>query len=368
SSLNLKSIIRAVVKKDWEGIPLVLQMANEACTLEMSHAIFNTVWQEWQQDKQIYDPIKILDFFEHLEHQSNAPNDLLQTVYQAFVSRSAQLLSAPFHADSICAEFPKVNALLLHLRERPLNYMRDILETMFDDVLSSESALSVAQRLFVFHASLSQLTMANLQMLNRTEVEFNSKAHTTLLGNLRKLMYYPNFKLEGDPSLVAKVFKLLLSEIGSLFIYKKVCLRKANNVNDYLYEGSNDLYMWTRKQNYQKASFIVQSVLSEANNETEFAFQSPYWEKRYLTMDWTIQAHQRMRKNLFSKRNIDWWHVKQVLDGVAIYDAATSSRVICGGDPAQGEGKEHYAYTHRVEDFDEYRQECTWIIEDCSNK
>ncbi|KAH8302036.1 hypothetical protein KR044_001999, partial [Drosophila immigrans] len=366
SSLNLHSIIRAVVNGDWDQVPFVLQMANEACTLEMSHGILNTLWLEWQRDQQIDDPLKTLGLFEQLELQSNVSTALLQNVYQAFVSRSAQLISAPFRTNSSNAEFPQVASLLLSLRQTPQKYMRDILETLFDAVLSLESALSVAQRLGNFNASLTQLIMTNLQMLNRTEVEFNSKAHTTLLGNLRKLMYYPKFKLEGDPSLVAEVLKLLPSQIGLLFIYDKVCLRKANNKHDYLYRGKFGLNIWTQKHHYKEARFIVESVLREANNEIEFAFRDPYY--LYLVMDLTIETEQQVRRNMFSGVLVNWWHVVEVQGGVAIYDAATSGRMICGGNRTYWKHSDPYAYTRPSEDFDFYRDECTWSIEDCSNK
>ncbi|KAH8302039.1 hypothetical protein KR044_002008 [Drosophila immigrans] len=242
--------------------------------------------------------------------------------------------------------------------------MSDILETLFDDVLSSESILSVAQRLGNFNASLTQLSMANSQMMFRTEVELDSSANTTLLDNLRQLMNKPNFSVEVDPAVQGNVCVLLSSEICLLFMAKKVCLRKANDIDYYLHGNP---YPYTNKrtqtQNYGRTSFYVRSVLSEANNKTQFAFRNSFWSDRYVAMYLTIQSDSKV----VGGSDIDWWHVKQVQDGVAIYDAATSSRVICGGDPAQRETTKHYAYTRRTEDFDEYRDECTWSIEDCSH-
>ncbi|XP_034111029.1 uncharacterized protein LOC117572371 [Drosophila albomicans] len=139
NQLNLESVIRAIINGEWERVELVQRMANEACTLELKHDIYKTLWLEWQQDKQVYDPPKILDFYNQLNNQSNVPTTLLQKVYQTFVSRIAQLLSMPFHINSPNTEFPLVTKLLLQLSQSPQSYTRDILETLFDAVLTLES-------------------------------------------------------------------------------------------------------------------------------------------------------------------------------------------------------------------------------------
>ncbi|XP_062127706.1 uncharacterized protein LOC133840066 [Drosophila sulfurigaster albostrigata] len=368
NQLNLKSVIHAVVNDDWERIQFVLQMANEACTLELSHAIYKTLWLEWQQDKQIYDPFKILDFYEQLNNESNVSTALLENVYQTFVARSAQLISAPFHTDSQSAEFPQVTRLLSHLRQSPQSYVRDILETLFDSVLTLESPLSVAQRLGNFNASITQLTMANLQLLNRIEVEFNSSAYITVLENLSQLMIQPIFNYEVDNSMRIEVYNLFNTSISLLYRSKKVCFSKANNENVYLFECLSGYFMCIHDQDYARAVFTVQLKLGDANNETQFAFQSPFWSNRYLAIDSTIKVQTEATRNVDGRGSSYWWHAALVKGGVAIYDAATSSSVLCAGDPSQWAGTNRYAYTRRAVDFDAHREECTWNIEDCSNK
>ncbi|KAH8302044.1 hypothetical protein KR044_002005, partial [Drosophila immigrans] len=363
---NLKSVIRAVVNDDWQRVPFVLQMASEACTMAMRHAILNTLWEEWQQDKQIYDPIKIRDFFEQLEHRAIAPKDLLQSVYRAFVSRSAQLLSAPFYTESQGVEFPQVTSLLSKLSPSPQKYMRDILETVFDAVLALESTLSVAQHLGNFSADLSQLAMANVQLLNRRELQINSSAHTALLDNLRELVKRPGFRDGLDLSLRNKVFAQLTPEEGVFYGLKEMCLRSASNDSLYLLECIRTYQICTREQVHHITSFIVQSGTDDASNRTQFAFQRTRLGNRYMVMDQTVRN--KVTKNVAASENIYWWHVVPGQEGVALYDAATSGSVICGGDPMQWNSFDNYAYTRRAQDFDAHRKECSWIVEDCNDK
>jgi len=73
-------------------------------------------------------------------------------------------------------------------------------------------------------------------------------------------------------------------------------------------------------------------------------------------------------KNVFSRDTIYWWQVIELPGGgIALYDAATSQSVLCGGDPKRWDGEEHHVYTRRAEDFAAYHWECTWNIEDCSD-
>ncbi|XP_060651546.1 uncharacterized protein LOC132788232 [Drosophila nasuta] len=331
-------------------------MANEACTLQMKHDIYEALWLEWQKEKHIYDPLKILDFYEQLNRQPNVSPALLKNIYVTFVIPSTQILSMPLHTDSRNASFPLANSLLQGLARSPSNYTEDILEILFDDVLSMESPLNVAQRLGNFNASITQLTMANLQLLNRIKGEFNSSAFPILLENLRQLSKQTKFNQEVEHTLRISALSYL-----SLETAQKVCL---HNTNDYFYECSSSLKMCTRERNYQEAIF---RVLRNANEETQFAFQSPYWDNRYLVIDSSISIQSKATNNVYSKSNIYWWRVVPVTGGVAIFDAATSGSMICGGDRAQW-GDEQYTYTRHAKDLDAHLSECTWIIEDCSNK
>ncbi|KAH8366182.1 hypothetical protein KR093_010056 [Drosophila rubida] len=340
-------------------------MASEACTVEMKHAVYETLWQQWQQDKQIYDPLKILDFYRQLEQQANVSTTLRQKIYQAFVSRTSQLLSAPFHTDSRCAEFPQVTSLLIELRQIPDNYTRDIIETLFDDVLSSESTLSVAQRLDNLNASLTQQTMAKLQLLHRVEVHVNSSVHIFLMDNLRQLSKQPTFMQELDIGLQNRVRRSLLPGHDFHPMPLIVCLRKTNNINYYLSECENISNMCIQKRHPAKTPFKVRHAIVEEQNQS-FTFQSPYWDKRYLTINSTLQLGAEITRNVYSRRDINWLHVIHAQDGVAIYDAIYES-IICAGDPQQRENDEFLAYTRLVEDFDAHRDDCTWTIEDCSN-
>ncbi|XP_060651548.1 uncharacterized protein LOC132788233 [Drosophila nasuta] len=366
SSLRMTSIIRAVFNGEWERVEFVLQLANETYELESQHAIYESLWQELQYTKQIYDPFKILAFYEQLEHQPNVPPVLLFRVYQSFISRMVQLLSAPFHTDNHSANFPLITTLMHELSKRPSSYVHDIFDELFDTVLAYQSPLSVAQHLGSFNASLTQLTMANVQFLNRTEVQFNSSAHKTVQDNLRKLMKHPTYEMEVEQSLREQAYVQLPSSDRVLNTAEKVCLRSANSSNIYLYNCPNSSSMCTMERDSQQMLFKVQR---DAKDSSNIAFQNPKSSNQYLIMASHLHATDNgVVKNVYSLDGIYWWHVMSVQGGVAIYDAATDGSVICGGDPAQWEGNEHYAYTRNAGNFDAHRKECTWIIEDCSDK
>ncbi|XP_060651544.1 uncharacterized protein LOC132788228 [Drosophila nasuta] len=356
SPVSLETIIRAILNGNWDRVELVYQMANEACTLQMKHDIYEALWLEWQKEKHIYDPLKILDFYEQLNRQPNVPTALLKHIYRTFVIRSSQMLAMPLHTDSRNASFPLIDLLLEALERTANNYMEDIIEILYDDVLSMESPLNVAQRLGNFNASITQLTMANLQLLNRKEVEFNSSAFPILLENLRQLSKQTKFNQEVEQTLRISVFRYFTLETA-----QNVCLH--NTKDDYIYE-CYDTEMCTLERDYERASF---RVLRNASDETQFAFQSPYWDNRYLVIDSSISIQSKDTKNVYSKSNIYWWRVVPVRGGMAIFDAATSSSVLCSGNPAQW-ADQFYVYTRHAKDLDEHLSECTWIIEDCSNK
>ncbi|KAH8302040.1 hypothetical protein KR044_002009 [Drosophila immigrans] len=374
SPLSLESIIRAEVNGDWERGRLVLQLANEARTLELKHAIYEALWLELQQTKQIYDPLKILDFYEQLEHQSNVPPALLESVYQAFVYRSAQLLSAPFHTDSRSASFPLVTTLLQRLTLSTLDYIRDILEALFDAVLSLESTLSVVQRLGNYSASLTQLTMANLQLLKRSELQLDSSAQAALQLNLRHLLEQSTFGQEVERSLRLEVYAQLPPDERVLYTAQKVCLRNVSSDNAYIYECPQTYLICTNARDPKKAAYYVQRGHGGANNSLQFGFYSAYWRNRYILMESNNQTNANVngnanaiKKNVYSSEAIYWWHVLQVPGGVALYDAATSGSVLCGGDPAHWDGEEHHVYTRHALEFEANRRECTWSLEDCSD-
>ncbi|XP_034111059.2 uncharacterized protein LOC117572393 [Drosophila albomicans] len=300
-------------------------MADEACTLQMKHDIYEALWLEWQKEKHIYDPLKILDFYEQLNRQPNVPPALLKNIYVTFVIRSTQILSMPLHTDSRNVSFPLTNSLLQGLARSPSNYTKDILEILFDDVLSMESPLNVAQRLGNFNASITQLTMANLQLLYRIKGEFNSSAFQILLENLRQLSKQTKFNQEVEQTLRFSVLSCLALETA-----QKVYLHNTNN--HYINECSDSNQMCTRNLDSQGAIF---RLVRNASDETQFAFQSPYWDNRYLVIDSSISIQSKATINVYSKYNKYWWRVVTVKGGVAIYDGATSSSMICGGDRAQ---------------------------------
>ncbi|XP_002011965.4 uncharacterized protein LOC6586349 [Drosophila mojavensis] len=192
--LSLKDIIRAEINGDWERGRFVLQLASQTRTLQLKQAVYEALWQELQQMRQIYDPLKVLDLYSQLTQQPQMPSALLVQVYQEFVGRSAHLLAAPFHTDSRSASFPKVDSLLQRLTLSTLDYLRDILEAVFNLVLALESSLSVVQRLGNFSGSVTQLTLANLQLLQRTELKSNVDAQAAVHDNLRQLLEMPTFE------------------------------------------------------------------------------------------------------------------------------------------------------------------------------
>ncbi|XP_030567792.1 uncharacterized protein LOC115767645 [Drosophila novamexicana] len=368
--LDLESVIRAEVNGDWERARLVLQLASQARTPELKHAIYEALWQELQQTKQIYDPLKLLEFHGQLTALSDVPPPLLAKVYQTFVGRSAQLLAAPFHTASRSANFPLVSALLQRLTLSTLDYLRDILEALFDLVLALESTLSVVQRWGNFSASLTQLTLANLQLLQRTELQLDAAARTALQANLRQLLEQPAFEPDVDGTLRQQVYAQLPEDERILYTAQKVCLRNVTDGNAYIYECPQTYLICTNARDPKKAAYYVQRGHGGPNNTLQFAFYSAYWRNRYILLEPSNHSAtgQHITKNVYSRAAIDWWHVLQ-LDGggVALYDAATARSVLCGGDPQHWDGEEKHVYTRNAQEFASNRRECAWSIEDCSD-
>ncbi|XP_034481953.1 uncharacterized protein LOC117787515 [Drosophila innubila] len=369
SPIDLESIIRAEINGDWQRARSVLLLASEAHTLELKHAIYEALWLELQQTRQIHNPLQVLDFYEHLEQESDVPSELLEKIYQTFVSRSAQLLSAPFYTYSRSANFPLVTNLMQRLTLSTLDYLRDILEALFDVVLSLESTLSVVQRLGNLNASLTQLSLANLELTKRTEFQLEPNALPALQDNVRQLLEHANYSQEVERSLRLDVYALLPSDERVLYTAQKVCLRNVTNDNAYIYECPQTYLICTNARDFKKAAYYVQRRNGDTNNSLQFAFYSAYWRNRYIAIESSNQtAGNSILKNVYSRDSISWWSVVQVEGGgVALYDAATSSSVLCGGNPQYWDGEERYVYTRSAQQFGANHWECIWSIEDCSD-
>lgn len=369
SPLSLESIIRAEVNGDWERARLVLNLATRARTTELKHAIYEALWQELQQTKQIYDPLQVLNFYEQLEDMLDVPPALLGSVFDAFVARSAQLLSAPFHTASRSATFPIVSSLLQRLTLSTLDYLRDILDALFDTVLALESTLSVVQRLGNFSASLTQLTLANLQLLQRSELQLDAVALAAVQRNLRQLLEQPDFGQDVERQLRLEVYAQLPTEERLLYTAQKICLRNVSDNNAYIYECPQTYLICTNARDPKKAAYYVQRGHGGVNMSLQFAFYSSYWRNRYILMEPTNQtALNAITKNVYSRDTINWWQINPVEGGgVAIKDAATGQSLLCGGDPTHWDGEERHVYTRPARALGAYRRECVWSIEDCSD-
>ncbi|XP_017102560.2 uncharacterized protein [Drosophila bipectinata] len=368
-SSALESLIRAEVGGDWERGKLVLQLANEAKTLELKEAIYTALWKELQQTKQIYDPIKILQFHEQLRLHTDVPQPLMERIYQAFVERSAQLLEAPFHTNSPAATFPLVNSLMARLTFSTLDYLRDILEVLYSAVLALETPLSVVERLANFTANITQLAQANLQLLAREELRREDpKVQLALQKNLRSLLEQPGFEQEVDASLRTKIYAHLPKDEQLLYTARKVCIRNVTD-NSYIYECPQTYLICSNARDLKKAAYFIQRENS-LDSRPKFAFYSAYWRNRYILMEPAAQtgpnANHSITKNVYSRSNINWWRVVYEIDGISLYDAASEGSVLCGGDPSHWDGEEHHVYTRRASEFAAHRGECTWSLEDCS--
>ncbi|XP_017843182.1 uncharacterized protein LOC108600255 [Drosophila busckii] len=368
SPRSLESIIRAEVNGSWERGRLVLQLASQARTLELKHAIYEALWQELQQTKQIYDPFKLMDFYEELARLGNVPATLMMEVYQVFVSRSAQLLSAPFHTPTRNARFPLLVAFFQRLTLSTLDYLRDILNALYDAVLTLESTLSVVQRLGNFSgASLTQLTVANLQLSQREELKSdNAAVQAALESNLRQLLEQPNFQQDVEHSWRQQLYTKLPNDERLLYTAQKVCLRNVTNDNAYIYECPQTYLICTNARDPKKAAYYVQRGHGR-NNNVQFAFYSSYWRNRYILHEPSNQtAPNAIKKNIYSRDAIDWWYVVPVAGGVALYDNS-SLYLLCGGDTQHWDGEEKHVYSRNAADLYTHRNECVWSIEDCSD-
>lgn len=367
--LSLKDIIRAEINGDWERGRFVLQLASQTRTLQLKQAVYEALWQELQQMRQIYDPLKVLDLYSQLTQQPQMPSALLVQVYQEFVGRSAHLLAAPFHTDSRSASFPKVDSLLQRLTLSTLDYLRDILEAVFNLVLALESSLSVVQRLGNFSGSVTQLTLANLQLLQRTELKSNVDAQAAVHDNLRQLLEMPTFEQEVARNLREEVYEQLPLDEKILYTAQKICIRNMTNHNSYIYECPQTYLICTNERDPKKASYYVQRGNGGANNTLQFAFYSSYWRNRYILMEPSNHSTgDYITKNVYSRDSIFWWQVVQLSGGgVALYDAATAGSILCGGDPNRWDGEERHVYTRSSLEFENYRRECIWKVEDCSD-
>ncbi|EDV41259.1 uncharacterized protein Dana_GF23511 [Drosophila ananassae] len=369
-SSALESLIRAEVGGDWERGKLVLQLANEAKTLELKEAIYTALWKELQQTKQIYDPMKILQFHEQLRLHTDVPQHLMELIYQAFVHRSAQFLEAPFHTNSPAATFPLVNSLMERLTFSTLDYLRDILEVLYNAVLALETPLSVVERLANFTTNLTQMAQANLQLLAREELRREDpKVQLALQSNLRDLLEQPGFEQEVAVSLRTKIYAHLPKDEQLLYTARKVCIRNVTD-NTYIYECPQTYLICSNARDLKKAAYFIQRENS-LDSRPKFAFYSAYWRNRYILMEPSAQtgpnANHSITKNVYSRNNINWWRVVYEVDGISLYDAVSEGSVLCGGDPAHWDSEEHHVYTRRASEFAAHRGECTWSLEDCSD-
>jgi len=256
---NLESVIRSEVGGDWERGRLVLQLANQARTVELKEAIYTALWKELQQTKQIYDPSKILDFYVQLSLHTDVPLQLMELIYRAFINRSAQLLEAPFHTNSREATFPLVSSLVQRLTFSTLDYLRDILEVLYDAVLALETPLSVVQRLGNFTASLTQLAQANLQLLGREELKRGDPlVQQALQSNLRNLLKQPGFEQEVESSLQAVIYAHLPKDEQLLYTARKVCIRNVTDGNSYIYECPQTYLICSNVRDSKKAAYFIQ--------------------------------------------------------------------------------------------------------------
>jgi len=289
---NLESVIRSEVGGDWERGRLVLQLANQARTVELKEAIYTALWKELQQTKQIYDPSKILDFYVQLSLHTDVPLQLMELIYSAFINRSAQLLEAPFHTNSRDATFPLVSSLVNRLTFSTLDYLRDILEVLYDAVLALETPLSVVQRLGNFTASLTQLAQANLQLLGREELKRGDPlVQQALQSNLRNLLRQPGFEQEVESSLQAVIYAHLPKDEQLLYTARKVCIRNVTDGNSYIYECPQTYLICSNVRDSKKAAYFIQRGHS-SDSRPQFAFYSAFWRNRYILMEpATAAAH-----------------------------------------------------------------------------
>ncbi|BFF99403.1 uncharacterized protein DMAD_07317 [Drosophila madeirensis] len=372
---NLESVIRSEVSGDWKRGQVVLQLANQARTPELKRAIYTGLWKELQQTKQIYDPLKIFDFYDQLALNSDVPPALLELVHRAFISRSAQLMEAPFHTNSRTATFPLVDSLLHRLTFSALDYLRDILEALYDAVLALETPLSVVERLGNFTGSLTQLALANLQLLQREELTREDASAEVLdlamQDNLRRLLEQPNFEQEVDASLRQQIYAQLPLDEQLLYTARKVCIRNVTDSNAYIYECPQTYLICSNARDPKKAAYYVQRGHSLNDSRPQFAFYSAFWRNRYILMEPSplaaSNATNAITKNVYSRANISWWRVVYRNGGVSFYDAATENSVLCGGDPIHFDGLERHVYTRKASEFAAHRAECTWSVEDCSD-
>ncbi|KAH8304041.1 hypothetical protein KR018_008156 [Drosophila ironensis] len=367
SSSHLESVIRSEIGGDWERGESVLQLASKARNLELKEAIYTALWKELQQTKQIYDPVKILDFHDKLSLQTGVPPTLVESIYRAFVSRSAQILEAPFHTDSLEARFPLVDSLLHRLTFSTIDYLRDILEALYNAVLALETPLSVVERVNLT-GTLMQLAQANLQLLAREEIKRGgSDVQLAVQRNLRDLVEHASFEKEVEASLRREVYAHLSKDEQLLYTAQKVCIGNVTQ-NSYIYECPQTYLICSNARDQKKASYFIQRG-SNKYGRPQFAFYSAYWRNRYILMEPATQpgSNSSITKNVYSRGSIDWWRVVYGYGGISLIDAATETYALCGGNSSHWDSEEHHVYTRLASGIGAYRAECTWSLEDCSD-
>ncbi|XP_060651493.1 uncharacterized protein LOC132788178 [Drosophila nasuta] len=355
---NLAAIIRVIVNGDVNRYYTVLNMARniERRSIKMEDAIYEALCLVAK--KTISDPIKILDFYNQIRNKYYVSP---LRFYRVFVKRSAKVLSQAVTNNSY-TKFWMITGLLRRLTESEQYYTKEILEALFDIVLSSESPLNVVQRLSSFGASSEQLTMAHLQLLNRPEVRSNSSAHAELLDNLRQLMIKPAYQRSVDFRLRRNVYRLFPHYIGWVSTSFMARLRRANiDSKDYLVSCRKQDWSFTLCTNHLVSQNNMDYIIEVAHNKTLVALNFNLFYNAAVNS--TIPTSTRVTRNFYVNHGFYWWRVVLVPNGIALFDDATSSLVLCGGDSAQWDGDRHYAYARRAEDFEAHRDECTWFFE-----
>ncbi|XP_017017841.1 uncharacterized protein [Drosophila kikkawai] len=403
---NLVSVIESEINGNWSRSYIVLSWADEAQTHELREAIYSALWEQLWQLKHLDNPSDILNLYDELSRRSDVPlkdqtrkwelhdnilsalwkntqrNDtakVLNLYYQlsgrnipsswwlllnqTIIGRCALLFEAQLYSVNPNTTFPLLNLNLI-----PSNYLKDILQALFDAVLVLETPLSVAKRLENFSSNLNLLTQANLELYERASATGKADLLTlqALQSNLRSLLEKPGFERDVDGSLRGEVYARLSKEEQLLYTAQKVCIRNVTNGNLYMHECPRTLLMCNNDWRSVKAPFSVQRLLTN-DSRPQFAFYSDYW-KRYLSHDEHIPkpTNASAVKNIYSRVLFTWWRVVYGNGGISLLDAATEKSVMCAGDPSQTVGVERQVYSRNVTEFKKYQRECTWALEDCS--
>ncbi|XP_036343935.1 uncharacterized protein LOC118753173 [Rhagoletis pomonella] len=379
ASNELENILWDTVDScEWPlALYLIGQFTNNTQNSTVHYIAFKVLWRKLKANKMLYDPRNVIDLYlamrnitleEHGIHNLGQFQLLKKEVRGYLIERSAQLLEVPLHpanyndTNIICANdtsYPLVRQVISQLNQLDEDIFEEVLNVTFDAAQLLESDRSVANALNCLGLNSNQRLIAHLTFLNR-----NSDFQLLLYSDVQQLLSECDMgKLL--PKYLKQISDFMPESMVALHKASAICIHNTTGSFGYLSECAQTALMCTYSSGYKYRSvFQIERLLGN-----RYTFYSTFW-MRYIKLETNYSNINSSMppafiKNVYSSESPSVWQAVFVGNSVALMDASMR-QYLCGGNQTMWSKSEQYVYTRRVEDFQLYKNECLWLIEDCS--